>query len=379
MRLWIALLADTILLLFSLFHSLLFSICIIFETIKGWRNTHSCKNTFTHFWNKQIVGQIYIVSCSNRSRNKILVKNAKNKVTRLALMNSKLTQSLSMHNLAASFHSDTSGEYNWEVGGVLKFLMTLVKMMVMVTNVLMSFLRVNSTPVPLLLPLQLPALPQPGLHPWLDLLVRHLVHLGPAQLHGAVGDPEPQPAATQLQPLKRRRKICDTIKEEKAHSKDSLGWKGTQSQPIPCPVKYMWARFSSSFAKSSSTQVNPTNGTILFARRINFPKKSSNYKRSVLLDCIFFTKTLSDVFKFLNDTVQSLSVVFRTTITVRMWKISVVTNDANSKMGEKTSFLTSHSSYSNINWQYFPELRFKQLLSMSLSSTRNRQYFWNLN
>merc|ERR1719385_588332 len=30
-------------------------------------------------------------------------------VTRLALMNSKLTQSLSMHNLAASFHSDTSG------------------------------------------------------------------------------------------------------------------------------------------------------------------------------------------------------------------------------------------------------------------------------
>ena len=194
-------------------------------------------------------------------------------------MNSKLTQSLSMHNLAASFHSDTSGEFNWEVGDVSELLMTLVKMMVMVTNVLMSLLRVNSTPVPLLLPLQLPALPEPGLHPRLDLLVHHLahlvhhlVHLGPAQLHGAVGDPEPQPAATQLQPLKRRRKICDTIKEEKAHSKDSLGWKGTQSQPIPCPVKYMWGRFSSSFAKSSSTQVNPTNGTILFARRLNFPK-----------------------------------------------------------------------------------------------------------
>ena len=151
-------------------------------------------------------------------------------------------------------------------GDVSELLMTLVKMMVMVTNVLMSLLRVNSTPVPLLLPLQLPALPQLGLHPRLDLLVHHLahlvhhlVHLGPAQLHGAVGDPEPQPAATQLQPLKRRRKICDTIKEEKAHSKDSLGWKGTQSQPIPCPVKYMWGRFSSSFAKSSSTQVNPTN------------------------------------------------------------------------------------------------------------------------
>ena len=152
-------------------------------------------------------------------------------------MNSKLTQSLSMHNLAASFHSDTSGEFNWEVGDVSELLMTLVKMMVMVTKVLMSLLRVNSTPVPLLLPLQLPALPQPGLHLGLDLLVHlahhlahlvhHLVHLGPAQLHG---DPEPQPAATQLQPLKRRRKICDTIKEEKAHSKDSLGWKGTQSQ-----------------------------------------------------------------------------------------------------------------------------------------------------
>ena len=249
MCLGIALPADTILLLFSLFHCLLFSICIIFDTIKGWRNTHSCKNTFTHFWKKQIGEQIYNVSCPIRSRNKILVKNAKNKVTRLALMNSKLTQSLSMHNLAASFHSDTSGEYNWEVGDVLELLMTLVKMMVMVTNVLMSFLRVNSTPVPLLLPLQLPALPEPGLHPRLDLLVHHLVHfahlvhhlvhLGPAQLHGAVGDPEPQPAATQLQPLKRRRKICDTIKEEKAHSKDSLGWKGTQSQPIPCPVKYV--------------------------------------------------------------------------------------------------------------------------------------------
>ena len=136
---------------------------------------------------------------------------------------------------------------------------------------------------------------------------------------------------------------------------------------------------TSSFAKSSSTQVDPTKRTILFARQINFPRKSPNYKRSVLLDCIFFTKTLSDVFNFLNDTVQSLSVVFRTTITVSLWKISVVTNDANSKMGEKTSFLTSHSTYSNINWQYFAELWFKQLLSMSLSSTRNRQYIWNLN
>jgi len=65
-----------------------------------------------------------------------------------------------------------------------------------------------------------------------------------------------------------------------------------------------------------STQVNPTNGTILFARRINFPKKSSNYKRSVLLVSIFLLKMMSDVFNFVNDTVQSLSIVFRTTITV---------------------------------------------------------------
>ena len=49
-----------------------------------------------------------------------------------------------------------------------------------------------------------------------------------------------------------------------------------------------------------------------------FSKKSPNYKRSVLLDCIFLLKTMSDVFNFVNDTVQSLSVVFRTIITVSL-------------------------------------------------------------
>merc|ERR550519_811732 len=52
-------------------------------------------------------------SCQRRRAPPSLSTNSSslisNKVTRLALMNSKLTQSLSMHNLAASFHSDTSG------------------------------------------------------------------------------------------------------------------------------------------------------------------------------------------------------------------------------------------------------------------------------
>ena len=95
------------------------------------------------------------------------------KVTRLALMNSKLTQSLSMHNLAASFHSDTSG-----LRYIIKILV-MVMVMVMVT----SMFRVNSASVPLLLTLELPALPQPRLHHGLDVHPLKLVQRPVQHVH----------------------------------------------------------------------------------------------------------------------------------------------------------------------------------------------------
>ena len=91
------------------------------------------------------------------------------KVTRLALMNSKLTQRLSMHNLAASFHSDTSG---------LRYIIKIL-VMVMVT----SMFRVSSASVPLLLTLKLPALPQPRLHHGLDVHPLKLVQRPVQHVH----------------------------------------------------------------------------------------------------------------------------------------------------------------------------------------------------
>ena len=77
-----------------------------------------------------------------------------------------------------------------------------------------TLFRVNSTSVPLLLPLKLPALPQPGLylgpdlHP-LQLVQRPVqhVHPRPAQLFGPPGPLSgSQPSAPKLQPLKKGRK-----------------------------------------------------------------------------------------------------------------------------------------------------------------------------
>ena len=134
------------------------------------------------------------------------------KVTRLALMNSKLTQSLSMHNLAASFHSDTSG------------LRYIIKILVMVMVMVTSMFRVNSASVPLLLTLELPALPQPRLHHGLDvhplqLVQRPVQHVHPRSTQ-LFCPPGPligtQPSAAELKPLKRggREDICDTKKEK---------------------------------------------------------------------------------------------------------------------------------------------------------------------
>ena len=137
------------------------------------------------------------------------------KVTRLALMNSKLTQSLSMHNLAASFHSDTSG-IDLKMVTMITMMMLMMPMLVMVIKLTSS--RVNSASVALLLPLKFPALSQPRLHPGLDVLqLVHHVHPRPAQLLRPPGPLiQPQPSSTQLKPLSRDlEEICDTKKRRK--------------------------------------------------------------------------------------------------------------------------------------------------------------------
>ena len=136
-------------------------------------------------------------------------------MTRLALMNSKLTQSLSMHNLAASFHSDTSG-IDLKMVTMITMMMLIMSMIVMVITLTSS--RVNSASVALLLPLKFPALSQPRLHPGLDVLqLVHHVHPRPAQLLRPPGPLiQPQPSSPQLKPLSRDlEEICDTKKRRK--------------------------------------------------------------------------------------------------------------------------------------------------------------------
>ena len=116
--------------------------------------------------------------------------------------------------------------------------------MVMKIRMVTTLFRVNSASVPLLLPLKLPALPQPGLHHGLDvhplqLVQRPVQHVHPRPAQLFFRPPAPlvgsQSSAPELKPLKRgrrrsrrrtrRREICDT-KKKKKHSKDSLGCNG---------------------------------------------------------------------------------------------------------------------------------------------------------
>ena len=96
--------------------------------------------------------------------------------------------------------------------------------MVIVMVMVITPFRFNSASVPLLLPLELPALPQPRLHHGLDvhplqLVQRPVQHVHPrsTQLFWPPGSLiGTQPSAAELKPLKRggREEICDTKKEK---------------------------------------------------------------------------------------------------------------------------------------------------------------------